>query len=102
MTPNRRLLESAEFADNPEPRCPCLLLVDTSGSMKGERIDSLNEGLRTFRRELLRDGLAARRVEVAVVTFDSAGTYRAAIRDGREVHPADPDRLRKNQYGGWD
>ena len=72
MTPNRRLLESAEFADNPEPRCPCLLLVDTSGSMKGERIDSLNEGLRTFRRELLRDGLAARRVEVAVVTFDSA------------------------------
>ena len=24
---------AAEFADNPEPRCPCLLLLDNSGSM---------------------------------------------------------------------
>ncbi len=23
------------FADNPEPRCPCLLLLDISGSMSG-------------------------------------------------------------------
>lgn len=26
---------AAEFADNPEPRCPCLLLLDTSVSMRG-------------------------------------------------------------------
>jgi len=26
---------SSEFADNPEPRCPCLLLLDTSESMQG-------------------------------------------------------------------
>ena len=24
---------ATEFAENPEPRCPCLLLLDTSGSM---------------------------------------------------------------------
>src|SRR5262245_10239271 len=35
-----------EFADNPEPRCPCVLLVDTSGSMKGDRIRALTDGLR--------------------------------------------------------
>jgi uncharacterized protein YegL len=58
-----------EFADNPEPRCPCVLLLDTSGSMKGERIAALNEGLQTFRDDLGRDALASRRVEVAVVTF---------------------------------
>jgi uncharacterized protein YegL len=58
-----------EFADNPEPRCPCVLLLDTSGSMKGERIAALNAGLRTFRDELTRDALASRRVEVAVVAF---------------------------------
>jgi uncharacterized protein YegL len=58
-----------EFADNPEPRCPCVLLVDTSGSMKGERIAALNEGLRAFRDELCGDALARRRVEVAIITF---------------------------------
>lgn len=64
-------LESVEFAENPEPRCPCVLLLDTSGSMKGEPISSLNEGLRAFKADLARDPLASRRVEVAVVTFDS-------------------------------
>jgi uncharacterized protein YegL len=58
-----------EFADNPEPRCPCVLLLDTSGSMKGERITALNEGLQTFRDELAKDALASRRVEVAIVSF---------------------------------
>lgn len=58
-----------EFADNPEPRCPCVLLLDTSKSMTGERIDALNEGLQVFHDELIKDPLARQRVEVAVVTF---------------------------------
>jgi uncharacterized protein YegL len=58
-----------EFADNPEPRCPCVLLLDTSGSMRGEPIQALATGLAAFREELLKDSLARRRVEVAVVTF---------------------------------
>jgi uncharacterized protein YegL len=60
---------AAEFAENPEPRCPCLLLLDTSMSMSGARIDELNEGLAAFKEELASDTLAAKRVEVAVVTF---------------------------------
>jgi hypothetical protein len=35
----------SEFADNPEPRCACLLLLDTSGSMGGAPIRELNAGL---------------------------------------------------------
>lgn len=58
-----------EFVDNPEPRCPCLLLLDSSGSMQGEPIRELNDGIATFRRELLDDELAAKRVEVALITF---------------------------------
>ncbi|MBL8529795.1 MAG: VWA domain-containing protein [Burkholderiales bacterium] len=58
-----------EFADNPEPRCPCVLLLDTSGSMSGTKIAELNDGLRTFAEELKSDGMAAKRVEVAIVTF---------------------------------
>ncbi len=58
-----------EFADNPEPRCPCVLVLDTSGSMLGQKIAHLNEGLRTFAEELKSDAMAAKRVEVALLTF---------------------------------
>jgi uncharacterized protein YegL len=61
--------DAARFADNPDPRCPCVLVLDRSGSMTGDRIDELNAGLRQFRDELLADDLAARRVELAVVPF---------------------------------
>lgn len=58
-----------EFANNPEPRCPCVLLLDTSKSMSGEPMNALNDGLRAFREELLKDTLARQRVEVAIITF---------------------------------
>jgi uncharacterized protein YegL len=60
---------SDEFANNPEPRCACLLLLDTSASMSGERIRQLNDGLKSFQEELNADSLAAKRVEVALVAF---------------------------------
>ena len=66
-----KLDEAVEFAENPEPRCPCVLLLDVSYSMSGARINALNEGLVTFREELNQDDLAQKRVEVAIVTFDS-------------------------------
>lgn len=60
---------AASFADNPEPRCPCLLLLDTSGSMQGEAIHQLNEGIRFLKEDLMTDALASKRVEVGIVTF---------------------------------
>lgn len=65
---------ASEFADNPEPRCPCLLLLDTSGSMEGPAIEELNNGLILFKHELCADALAIKRVEVAVVTFGPVRT----------------------------
>jgi uncharacterized protein YegL len=88
--------EASEFAENPEPRVPCVLLLDTSGSMAeivanaghdtGEtvqqdgktyrvvsggttRIDLLNEGLITLKQTLADDSLASKRAEIAIVTF---------------------------------
>jgi len=58
-----------DFADNPEPRCPVVLLLDTSGSMRGTPIRELNAGVQLFRDELLSDALASKRVEVAIVGF---------------------------------
>lgn len=66
-----RFNEAVEFAENPEPRCPCVLLLDTSGSMQGTPIDALNEGLRTFQEDLMKNSLASRRVEIAIVAFNS-------------------------------
>jgi uncharacterized protein YegL len=59
----------ATFAENPENRCAVQLVLDTSGSMAGQRIQELNAGLQTFRDELFSDSLASKRVEVAIVTF---------------------------------
>ena len=58
-----------ELASNPEPRCPCALVLDVSGSMAGAPIAALNAGLQTFQSDVLTDSLAAQRVEVGIVTF---------------------------------
>ena len=71
MSDTLRLDEVVDFAENPEPRCPCVLLLDTSGSMQGAPIDALNQGLLSFKDELTKNPLASRRVEVSIVTFDS-------------------------------
>ena len=63
------LLDQAEFADNPEPRCPVVLLLDVSGSMQGQPIRELNAGLQAFSEAVKADRLASLRVEVAIITF---------------------------------
>lgn len=63
------IFEGNEFADNPEPRALCVLVLDSSGSMQGAPIAELNAGLRRFRDDLAANPLAAKRVEPAVVTF---------------------------------
>jgi len=60
---------ASEFADNPEPRCPCLLLLDTSASMEGEAMAELNRRLAAFKDELSTDALAMKRVELGIVSF---------------------------------
>lgn len=64
----------SDFAMNPEPRCPCVLLLDVSYSMSGRPIAALNEAMRAFQEELASDNLAAKRVELAVVTFGPVTT----------------------------
>jgi len=77
------LLDQIEFADNPEPRCPVVLLLDTSGSMHGGPIDELNKALEAFDKELKTDPLASLRVEVCIVTF--GGKVKTInVRGGKE------------------
>lgn len=66
-----KLIDEVEFAENKEPRCPCVLLLDTSGSMEGEPIAALNAGLREFKSDIMGDPVALKRVEVVVVAFET-------------------------------
>ena len=106
---------TTEFADNPEPRCPCLLLLDVSGSMRGQPISELNAGLTTFKDELATDALAVKRVEIGIVTFGpvqvawpfqgAAGFYPPALTAQGDTpmgaaieHGLDLVRQRKDEY----
>ena len=85
------VLESmAEFAENPEPRCPCTLVLDVSGSMSGKRIDSVNKGLRSFKETLSDNHLTASRAEIAVVTFNHE---HRVVQDFVTVNNFEPPRL---------
>lgn len=57
-----------DLIDNPTPRCPVALVLDTSGSMSGQPIEQLNAGIRLFINEVKRDDLARWSVDLAVYT----------------------------------
>ncbi|MCR9221418.1 MAG: VWA domain-containing protein [Alphaproteobacteria bacterium] len=58
-----------EFVDNPENRCPVVLLLDASASMRGAAIEELNAGVAAFREQILADETASLRVELCVIAF---------------------------------
>jgi uncharacterized protein YegL len=62
-------LIDAKILDNPELRCPCVLLLDVSGSMAGDKLRELCRGIEAFREDVYRHPLARLRVEVAIITF---------------------------------
>ncbi|MSQ84773.1 MAG: VWA domain-containing protein [Myxococcales bacterium] len=88
--PNNLPFGAVEFAANPEPRCPCVLVLDTSASMAGTRLQELQRGLQQFRDELGTDPLARKRVELAIITF--GGSTKLAT-DFAAVEHFEPPRL---------
>lgn len=53
-----------------EPHMACVLLLDTSGSMEGNAINSLNRAINDFREQTSMDELAQRRVDIAIIEFN--------------------------------
>lgn len=53
-------------------RLPVYLLIDTSGSMKGEPIESVKVGLEAMIASLRQDPFALESVNMSIITFDSS------------------------------
>lgn len=61
------LIPYVEFADNANERTPCVLVLDCSGSMRGEPIKQLNIGLQALEKELKEDIDASSRVQLLII-----------------------------------
>lgn len=66
-----------DLFQNPSPRCACMLVLDTSGSMSGAPIHELNQGLQAFVEAVQEDEMSAYSVEVGVIT--AGGTVREEL-----------------------
>ena len=61
------IIPYVEFADNANERTPCVLVLDCSGSMRGEPIKQLNAGLVALEQELKADIDASSRVQLLII-----------------------------------
>ena len=61
------MIPYVEFADNANERTPCVLVLDCSGSMRGEPIKQLNVGLKALEKELKEDIDASSRVQLLII-----------------------------------
>jgi len=62
--------ETPRIAAPGEPHLACVLLLDTSGSMSGHAIESLNSAINQFKSQLSNDEMAQKRVDVAIIEFN--------------------------------
>ena len=53
-----------------EAHMACVLLLDTSGSMVGDPINSLNKAINDFKEQTSMDELAQKRVDIAIIEFN--------------------------------
>ena len=95
MTTNRRLQDRLDMIENPESRIPCVIVIDTSGSMMGEPIDEVNTGIRRFTEEIAADELTAMRADVAIIAFNHQ--YQVVVNFGEMPDMAE---THLSAYGG--
>lgn len=67
---------AGESAQNMEMKCLCVLVLDVSGSMRGEKLNALNDGVRDFFTQIQTgDGVAENlidQLEIAIIQYDEA------------------------------
>ena len=79
--------DQSEFADNPEARCPIVLVLDTSMYMGGPSAATLQRALVKFRDSIQEDPVTSLRADMAVVTFDDDFRVAQDFTNGRDFEP---------------
>ena len=79
--------DGAEFAENPEARCPIVLVLDVSYSMKGTELDTVNRALVKFRDIIREDPVTALRADVAIVAFCGEAIVMQDFTNGTDFDP---------------
>ncbi len=80
-----RLEDLVDIANPQHPHCPTVLVLDTSGSMAGDKIRQLNDAIRFFQEDVASDDLARKRVEVALVSFGGDVRLEQAFASAEEM-----------------
>lgn len=62
---------NVESAVNYEQKSLCVLMLDVSHSMEGSKLESLQEGIEAFHREISEDPTTQNRLEVAIIAYGS-------------------------------
>ena len=64
-------------------RLPVYLVIDTSGSMRGESIHSVNVGIQAMLSALRQDPYALESVHISIITYDNFLTSLCQAQAGR-------------------
>ena len=75
---NELVVYAQELLENPTPRVPIVLCLDTSYSMDGAPIRELANGVKLFYASVCADEIARYSAEIAIVTFGNQGVQRVA------------------------
>ena len=68
--------DDPEFNFNREERCAVVLVLDTSGSMAGTSINSLNQAIHSFHEYILADPMVSAKVDIAIISFSHFLTWQ--------------------------
>jgi len=79
-------IDNNELANNSMTRLPISILLDISGSMEGEPIKKLNEGLAVFINEVLNDEISSLAADISIITFGGNVSLVTGFTDVHKIH----------------
>ena len=84
---NELMFNEDDLIENPTPRVPIVLCLDTSASMSGAPIKELSEGVNLFYKSIYDDEVARYSAEICIVTFGNGGIQKNADFDTVDESP---------------
>lgn len=85
------IIPNVSLIDNSDERAPLVLVLDCSGSMQGQPIRMLHEGLKKLDLDLKADPITAKRGRICVITFGGGDEVSVTDwQDAMDFQPPEP------------